>query len=350
MRLCPSCEIAYPDDHEVCPRDGAMLPGSRPSREPLLGAVVAQRYRVLECIGAGRTATIYRVEHEILEAELVLKMANAATMARPDLVKRFLLQGRAASCARTAGAAIVDFGCLRDGTCYMVMEPCGGVSLAGLLATRPLPLPRAICVATALATVLDNAHSAGFIYGDLCADEVYLRDDPPAGDPLRPEVCLIDWGGVYALADSPRWPADPSELPRCCPPEATAGAMVTPQADQYQLASLTYQMLTGPVAGATLSARQIPVPVSAALARALSRRPEERFNSICEFAEALGRALPATLSGQLALANDPPLRYCPLCGSGSIDTDGYGSSGSGRCQRCGTIFSVLASPVRLPDA
>ena len=56
---------------------------------------------------------------------------------------------------------------------------------------------------------------------------------------------------------------------------------------------------------------------------------------------ALGRAEDGT-------DNDPPLRFCPLCGRQGIDTHSYGSPGTGRCMSCGTIFSVLASPARLP--
>jgi serine/threonine protein kinase len=246
------------------------------------------------------------------------------------------------------GAPIVDFGCLRDGTCYLIMEPCSGVSLASLLTQGALPLPRALAVTNALAHILDAAHGQGFVYADLCAAEVFLRSDPPMGTSVVDGLCLIDWGGVYALGDSPRWPADEADLPRCRPPEAVAGGPVTVQADQYQLAALTLEMLTGPVADVALSARSLPRALHLMLARALNPRPEERFASIREFAVALSRALPLTLTELPGTGNDPPLRYCPLCGNASVDTEGYGSSGSGRCTHCGTIFTVLASPVRLP--
>src|SRR5947209_4504984 len=114
MRLCPSCEVAYLDEVALCPRDGSQLPGGAqvPPVDPLVGAIVGQRYRLLERLGEGRTAVVYRAEHEPLQAPVVIKLAHSAMSDTPERVKRFLLQARVAGLVRQGAPAVFDVGVL----------------------------------------------------------------------------------------------------------------------------------------------------------------------------------------------------------------------------------------------
>ncbi len=76
MRHCTQCGAATPDDARFCPRCGA--PIIAPSaNDPLVGKIVAERYKLVEKIGQGGSGAIYRGEHTTLHKKVAVKLLHA---------------------------------------------------------------------------------------------------------------------------------------------------------------------------------------------------------------------------------------------------------------------------------
>ncbi len=260
------------------------------------------RYRVLGLIGEGRSARVYRAHDPILDRLVALKVPRPGAVASVRTRERFLAEARAL--ARLRHPAIVpvfDLGRIDD-RCYIAMGLIEGPSLALLLERGPMAPRRAAAIVADLAEALEHAHEQGVLHRDVkpaniltdASGNVHLTDfglagRPDEGDSANPER----WAGTPAFAAPERSSA---ESPRSLP----AG-------DQYSLGVVLYLMLCGrtPFVGPPLhilyqaTSREAPSPrtiapkVPARLAaiglRAIARRPEDRFSSCAEFAEALRR-------------------------------------------------------------
>ena len=134
MRFCPRCGSRY--EHErFCPEDGVPteeLPDSDPSTDPLLGTVVDGRYRIEERIGEGGMGVVYRAVHTALNKVLALKVLRGEMAKDAEVVQRFMQEAQSASSIGHQNIIdISDFGRLRDGSVYFVMEYLDGTALTG---------------------------------------------------------------------------------------------------------------------------------------------------------------------------------------------------------------------------
>src|ERR1043165_3354363 len=105
------------------------------------GTLLAGKFRVVRCLGAGGMGSVYEIEHELTKHRRALKMLHAAMASVPGVVERFLREASAAG--RVGNPHIVetfDAGKLETGEPYIVMELLQGQTLAELLdAQGPLP-------------------------------------------------------------------------------------------------------------------------------------------------------------------------------------------------------------------
>ncbi len=74
MKVCPSCQETYSGQASFCPKDGSELEDQPESEDPFIGQVIADRYQVLERLGSGAFATVYRVRDTVLEDVEALKV------------------------------------------------------------------------------------------------------------------------------------------------------------------------------------------------------------------------------------------------------------------------------------
>ena len=194
----------------------------------------------------------------------------------------------------------------REGITYVVQEFVGAENLAYHLEHEGPPLPvQAVPIIRQMASALDYAHSLRLMHGDLNDQCVYVTADG--------RVILTDFGLTQAAAAGPgsehtlvdvlKRASDERALAYLAP-ERLQGQGPTRAGDIYALGVIAYQLLSGqlPFTGEAEAALhqsppplhslnpRVPSSLGAAVARALARRPELRYNTATEFARAFAAA------------------------------------------------------------
>src|SRR5215471_1534173 len=144
--------------------------------DPLLGSVIADRYRVDEKLGVGGMGAVYRAEHVLMKKPVAVKVLHREMTTMKEVVKRFELEAIAAGRIDHPNVAVAtDFGKLPDGAFYLVLEYVRGRSLTDLISTEaPLGVERSLMIARQVAAGLGAAHAAGIVHRDLKPDNVML--------------------------------------------------------------------------------------------------------------------------------------------------------------------------------
>ena len=209
--------------------------------ENLAGRTIAG-YRLLERVGEGGTAEVYRAEHAERGAA-AFKVLRPRLRGDPTAVKRFLREaGYGARVSHPGVVRTFDFG-EADGLYYLALEWAPGDSLAAFLHRNgPLAPPEAVALVRQLADALAAAHHAGIIHRDLKPENIMY-------DPTAHRARLLDFG----IARDAELPPE-ERLTRTgffvgtlqyVAPEALSGELVDGRADIYSLATIAYYLLTG---------------------------------------------------------------------------------------------------------
>ena len=275
--------------------------------ENLAGKSIAG-YRLLERVGEGGTAEVYRAEHPARGA-CAFKVLRERLRSDPIVIKRFLREaGYGSRVVHPGVVRTYDFG-EAEGLYYLALEWAKGESLADFLHREgPLSPAEAVALTRQLADALGAAHQAGIIHRDLKPENIMY-------DPDTQTVKLLDFGIARDAEQAEE------RLTRTgffvgtlqyVAPEALSGELVDGRADIYSLAKITYYMLTGrhPHEGRSprelfqelLSGKAIPLSeatddltfapaLEAVVMKGLERHPHERQQTVTEFAEELEAAL-----------------------------------------------------------
>src|SRR5690242_3343182 len=210
------------------------------ANENLAGRTIAG-YRLLERVGEGGTAEVYRATHPEHGA-CAFKVLRSRLASDPTAVKRFLREAGYGSRVRHPGVVrTYDYG-EADGLYYLALEWAEGRSLADYVhRAGPLAPAQAGAVVRQLADALGAAHQAGIIHRDLKPENIVYD---PAGQGAK----LLDFG----IARDAELPAE-ERLTRTgffvgtlkyVAPEALSGELVDGRADIYSLATIAYWLLT----------------------------------------------------------------------------------------------------------
>ena len=269
---------------------------------------LAGRYRIERELGRGGMATVYLAHDLRHDRQVALKLLSTE-LASQLSDERFLREIQViARLSHPHILPLLDSGRLHTavgegaGQPWFVMPFVAGESLrARLDRERQLPLEDAARIVREVADALDFAHAQGVVHRDIKPENILLFEG---------RAMVADFGIARAVgANAERMTATGMIIgtPTYMSPEqAAAGSSIDGRSDQYALACVLYEMLTGapPFAGATAQALiarhaldtpspvrtirpEIPVAVDVALRRGMAKSPADRFTSVSEFAREL---------------------------------------------------------------
>lgn len=268
-------------------------------------------YEVLEPLGRGGMAEIYKGYHPRLDRVVAIKVLPASIAAETGFRHRFEREARAVAALKHPNIVqIFDFGD-SDGMYYMVMEFVAGKDLSHLMReTGAMPVAQALPLLYDVAQALDYAHSQGLVHRDVKPANVLLEPAKRAeGVPYR--ALLTDFGIVRLLGDATGMTKSAmiGTLDYMAPEQIQSSGQVDGRADIYALGVMAYQMLTGqvPFAGAGIGEvlmahlqqpppdprtlrPDLPKNISDALLQALAKKPSERYSTSQKFLSALKQA------------------------------------------------------------
>jgi serine/threonine protein kinase len=199
----------------------------------LVGAIVAQRYELIELIGHGGMGDVYRALDRELDEEVALKIVRDALINVPGVLERFRAEVKLARRVTHKNVARTYELGRADGLTFFTMELVAGESLTDRLRAGPLPVGLAVAIAVELCDALAAAHAVGVVHRDLKPDNVLIARDG--------RVVLTDFGVAAIAADE----SASSGTPRYMAPEQTRGEPATPACDVYALGLVLYEMVVG---------------------------------------------------------------------------------------------------------
>jgi DNA-binding beta-propeller fold protein YncE len=268
-------------------------------------------YRLEKQVGRGGMGVVYRAHDVALERSVALKLLAPALADDPAFRERFLVESRlAASLDHPNVIPIHDAGEM-EGQLYLAMRYVEGTDLKRLLTEKgPLEPARAIAICAQVASALDAAHARGLVHRDVKPSNVLLDEEEHA--------YLADFGLTRRLSDqAPGFEAGLSlGTPAYVAPEQIEGKDVDGRADQYSLACLLTECLTGrppfdrTSEAATLFAHleeKPPAPegLESVVPKALAKDPADRYESCAAFVTDARRMLglePKRVRWPLAIA------------------------------------------------
>jgi serine/threonine-protein kinase len=271
------------------------------------GSVLAG-YRLERQVGAGGMAVVFRALDERLGRPVALKILSPGMASDSAFRQRFIAESRAAALVDDPHIIPVYEAGEADGVLFIAMRYVAGGDLRQVLEREgALPPDRAAEFASPVASALDAAHSAGLVHRDVKPGNILV--DARAGRPDH--VYLSDFGIVKtAVAAGLTGTGGYIGTPGYMAPEQISGRPVDGRADQYSLACVTVQLLTGTlpferdqlpsliyahlsVPPPSLVERRpdLPPAVDQVVAKAMAKTPEKRYESCGDFADALREAL-----------------------------------------------------------
>jgi len=260
-------------------------------------------YQVVEQLGEGGMATVYKALDLRLDRHVAIKVIRRDALVKPDFLARFEREAKAlAHLSHPHIVKILDYGEV-EGAPYVVMEYFPGGTLKDKLGS-PLPWAEAARLLAPIASALYYAHQHKIIHRDVKPANVLISDSG--------QVMLSDFGIAKVLEDSGATALTATGVgigtPAYMAPEQGQGKPITCSADIYALGVVFYEMITGrqpyqadtPMAVVLKHVNDplppphdiidgLPEDVEKAIFRAMAKDPRNRYPSMGEFAAALER-------------------------------------------------------------
>ena len=276
--------------------------------DPLIGIVVAGRYRITECVGRGGMGVVYRVEHTEIGKLLALKLLAGELSRQKEVVRRFKREALLASrLTHPNSVQVFDFG-VSEGLTFLVMELVVGRDLSRVLRSEPMHSARLARVMAQVCGSLAEAHAMGIVHRDLKPENIMIAKTRDGADFAK----VLDFG-LAKVREAPELnqvtgTGQVVGTPYYMAPEQIHGHAVDGRADVYSLGAVMYEALTGepvfrgssPMAVFTKHLTQKPMPLQerapgrvippgmeAIVTRCLEKSPEDRYQRVEDLQAAL---------------------------------------------------------------
>ncbi len=267
---------------------------------------VIGNYVIEEELARGGQARIFRAKHASLGTDVVVKLAHEPIQQDGDLASRLVQEGQIlAAIQQEALVRVIDLGCYQQRP-YLVLEWIQGMNLRHYCRTHRLTAPRILEIISDVARAVETAHRYGVLHLDLKPDNVLITSQ---GTPK-----LIDFGTAALLRACPvsgwsyTWRTG---SPDYMAPEQYAGddSRLSPSTDLYGLGGILHFLLYGVPPSVSPHDQESSLAetepseeesrmrqgLSTICRRALREAPEERYQSVSDFLQAL-KALPLSVS------------------------------------------------------
>ncbi len=247
MLYCPECSTHYDDDSlRNCPNDGARLyKMDKAGKDPLLGSVVDNRFRIDSVIGEGGMGTVYRGQQLSVGRDVAIKVLRADLSHKQVALERFFREAKTISNLNHPNIVrLIDFGQDRDlDVLFLAMELVRGFNLADLIAGGRLRTRIALDVLYQACGALTEPHNSGVIHRDLKPDNILLV--PMSDGTIQTKV--LDFGIARALEQNTQITATGMicGTPAYMAPEQAQNEELDARADLYAMGVIFYEMLSG---------------------------------------------------------------------------------------------------------
>jgi len=305
--------------------------------DPFIGRdILDSQFRILQKIGSGGMGSVYKASQPSMNRMVAVKILHPKLANRRALVSRFRREASAMSHLSYPNTVkVFNYGELEDGSLYIVMEYLEGKNLHQTVRKGgPLPYERALPILIQVCGALDEAHRKGIVHRDLKPENIFLCTDPLG---QQDYAKVLDFG----LAKVTEREMNPGSIiltqegmvfgtPEFMSPEQAQGKALDPRSDIYSLAVILYEALTGKLPfdaktpmefiqhhvatkpidlNARVAGLSFPPALAEVLAKAIAKKPDRRFQTAAEFAQALQEIVPdaATERGTIPTAS-PALR------------------------------------------
>ena len=275
-----------------------------------VGQTISDRYVVDAVLGEGGMGKVYLAHHKIIGKKVAIKILHAELARDKESVGRFVREARAASSIGNPHIVdIQDFGELDDGSTYFVMEYLDGADLGDLIDDKGALAHATVCdIGLQVCDGLAAAHKQHIVHRDLKPDNIALVEQGQSKHFCK----ILDFGIAKVSSSSSSTKLTMAGAvfgtPHYMSPEQAAGAAVDHRTDIYSLGVILYEMAAGelpfnadnfmgiltqhmykaPVPiRALVGAPDVPPGLEAIILKALSKKPEARYQTMDELAEDL---------------------------------------------------------------
>ncbi len=271
----------------------------------MVGSVLSNRYELLENIGAGGMAIVYKARCRLLNRYVAVKVLRPEFQEDEEFLKRFTIEAQAAaSLSHPNVVSVYDVG--KHGKLnYIVMECIEGITLKEYMKRKgALSVNEAVDFTGQIASALEHAHAKGIIHRDIKPHNIIITNDGI--------LKVTDFGLARAVSASTNIAGGSAAIGSVhyASPEQARGGFTDERSDIYSLGVVMYEMFTGslpfdgetPVAVAMKHLQEKPVPPSQKnpqippememlIEKAMAKDTKERFPSVSALLEEMRRLL-----------------------------------------------------------
>ncbi|MBK6461070.1 MAG: protein kinase [Myxococcales bacterium] len=325
---CPHCQAPVIASQPFCGKCGGAL-AKTAGQDPLIGQMIAGRYRIVKLLGEGGMGSVYLAEQNLgaTVRKVAVKTLHAHLSQDEAIRTRFQREvSTVAALEHPNTIRVFDFGTSDAGQLFIVMELVQGQSLGdALTAAKRFSPERTKKILAQVCGALGEAHELGIVHRDLKPDNIILTSRAGQEDFVK----LLDFGIAKresATSADQKLTQQGTVLgtPPYMSPEQFTGTSVDARSDIYALGVMAYEMLTGELpfsantawewatqhmrmAPKPIEGEVVPRPMRKAIERALSKAPDARFPTVAAFIEAFAAERTTDPGAPLALASVLPV-------------------------------------------
>lgn len=270
----------------------------------MIGHILDNRYKILEKVGSGGMASVYKAQDILLDRIVAVKILHSKYASDHDFVVRFRQEAQAAAKLSQPNIVnIYDVG-YDENAHYIVMEYVRGETLKDYIEKHGhLPINTSIQISFDIGGALEHAHANGIVHCDIKPHNILVTETG--------RIKVADFGIARAINSSSSTKDEKSVLGSVhyFSPEQASGGKIDERTDIYSLGVVMYEMMTGvvPFEGDTAISvalqhvqndiplptkynRRIPQLVERVILKAMAKNPDDRFQTISEMMSELRMA------------------------------------------------------------